>query len=174
MLLMNSISDPDRRAPIDVSDYESVAMPNRLLGARKRSFDPGRTDFASEPPCRLATLDLGVLRGLQRLERRLGKSVLPGMFDILKRHLPRSCAQLWRALDKDDASTIRQISHKLKSSARCLGLPRLGEICARLEKDAKEGRLRGAERQLAAIEMEYDRAVSALQHFIAPTAKPTA
>ncbi len=123
-------------------------------------------DFTSRPPCRLATLDVDVLEGLQRLERRLGKSVLPGMFDILKRHLPRSCAQLWRALDEDDAVTMRQISHKLKSSARCLGLSRLGEICARLEKDAKEGRLRGAETQLAAIEIEYGRASSALQRFL--------
>ncbi len=139
MLLMNSMSNPDL---------------------------PPQADFTSGPPCRLATLDVGVLEGLQCLERRLGKSVLPGMFDILKRHLPRSCAQLWRALDEDDAVTMRQISHKLKSSARCLGLPRLGEICAQLEKDAKDGRLRGAETQLAAIEIEYNRASSALQRFL--------
>ncbi len=140
MLLMNTMSSPDL---------------------------PLQGDFTSRPPSRLATLDVGVLEGLQRLERRLGKRVLPEMFDILKRHLPRSCAQLWRALDDDDAVKMRQIAHKLKSSSRCLGLPRLGEICAQLEKDAREGRLRGAETQLAAIEIEYGRASSALQRFLA-------
>ena len=140
MLLMNSMPNPDV---------------------------PRLGDFTSRPPCRLATLDVGVLEGLQRLERRLGKRVLPEMFDILKRHLPRSCAQLWRALDEDDAMTMRQIAHRLKSSSRCLGLSRLAEVCARLEKDAKEGRLRGAETQLVAIETEYGRASSALQRFLA-------
>ncbi len=148
MLLMNSISNPAGTACTDF---------------------PTQADFTSRPPCRLATLDVGVLEGLQRLERRLGKRVLPGMFDILKHHLPRSCAQLWRALDEDDAVSMRQISHKLKSSARCLGLPRLGEICARLEKDARDGRLRGAESQLTAIEIEYDRASAALQRFLSQT-----
>ncbi len=147
MLLMNSMS----------ASLELDAVPAEF----PRSAGP-----VSEPPCRLATLDVGVLEGLRRLERRLDKSVLPGMFDILKRHLPRSCAQLWQALDEDDATAMRQIAHKLKSSARCLGLPRLGEICAQLEKDARAGRLRGAERQLAAIEIEYDRAFSALQQFL--------
>ncbi len=136
---------------------------------------PLRMKTASEPPCRLATLDLGVLEGLRDLERRLDKRVLPGMFEILKRHLPRSCHQMWQALDEDDAATLKQIAHKLKSSSRCLGMPRLGEICAGLERDAKEGRLRGAERQLAAIEIEYDRASTALERFIdGPAAKSAA
>ena len=144
----------------------SLSNSHKAATSTARAELPG-PDLASSPPCRLATLDVGVLKGLQRLERRLGKRVLPGMFDILERHLPRSCVELWRALDEDDAVTMRQISHKLKSSARCLGLPRLGEICAQLERDAKAGRLRGAESQLAAIEHEYDRAAAALERFLA-------
>ena len=122
------------------------------------------TDAAPEPP---QTLDTSVLKGLQSLERRLGKRVLPGMFEILNRHLPKSCGQMWQALDEDDALTLWQIAHKLKSSAHCLGLSRLGAICARLEQRAKAGQLRDVDRQLTAIEDEYDRAVSALQPFLA-------
>ncbi len=145
MLLINPPSNPDRFT----------------AGALGADCPP-----AGKPPCSLATLDVSVLEGRRRLERRLGKSVLPAMFDILRCHLPRSCEQMWQALDEDDAVTLGQISHKLKSSARCLGMPRLGDLCAQLEKDAKNSRLRGAEGLLAAIEDEYDRAALALRRFM--------
>ncbi len=118
------------------------------------------------PPCRLATLDPTVLDDLQILERRLGKRVLPEMLQIFERHTPPSCVQLWRAVDDDDATTLRQVSHKLKSSARCLGLRRLSELCANLETDARAGSLREAERQLAAIEDELQRGMTALRRFL--------
>ncbi len=117
-------------------------------------------------PGALSTLDPAVIGGLQRLERRLGKPVLPEMLEIFERHMPPSCLRLWQALDDDDAPALRQVSHKLKSSARCLGLQRLGELCARLETDARGGYLREVEDQLAAIEDEFERAASALRRFL--------
>ncbi len=123
---------------------------------------------AVEPPspCRLATLEPDVIEGLRRLERRLGKPVLPEMIEIFERHVPSSCVLLWGAVDDDDATTLRQVSHKLKSSARCLGLRRLSELCERLEREARAERLCHAEPQVLAIEDEFVRAASALRRFL--------
>jgi len=121
----------------------------------------------AERPDRPALLDAGVLKGLRNLERRLGKSLLPEMFEVLERHVPSSLAGLRRALAEGDAASLRRISHKLKSSARSLGLPRLSESCGDLERRAAEGCLASGEDRLAAIEEDYERAAGALERYLA-------
>lgn len=151
----------------DMLRLRSAAEPGGIAAGTVCADRPPRPRAAQEPAAGPASLDAGVLASLERLERRLGKRVLPGMLDVLERHLPRGCLEMWRALAERDAETVRQVSHRLKSSARCLGMLRLGEICARLERESKEGRLGGAERSLEAIEREYARAAAALRRHLA-------
>ena len=153
---------------------KSVPLSNVTAGPEPASHScldpPGRALCAPgnglEHEHRLTTLDVGVLEGILDFERRLGKSVLPGMVEILERHVPPSCVRIRTALGEGDAVTVRRISHKLKSSARCLGLPRLGEVCAELELSAADGCLSGSEARVAAIEQEYEQAASALRRFV--------
>ncbi len=114
----------------------------------------------------LSTLDVAVLDELQNLERRVGKSLLPGMFDVLHEHVPTHCARMRRALVEKDTATLRRISHSLKSSTRSLGLPRLSAACAELELRSMSGTAMGAERLVSAIEKEYDRASLAVRRFL--------
>lgn len=129
-----------------------------------RSADQPATLYRSAPaPCRL---DIGVVDGLQALERRLGKSVLPDMLQVFEAHVPASCTDMRLAIEEGDTVTLRKISHKLKSSANCLGLTRLSAICAELERQASQDLLADAEGLLTTLEDEYDHASTTLRRYL--------
>jgi len=115
---------------------------------------------------RECTLDVTVLDELQKLERRVGKSLLPGMFDVLHEHVPMHCARMRLALVEKDTGTLRRLSHNLKSSARSLGLARLSAACAELEHRCVSSSAVGAESLVSTIEKEYDRASLAVRRFL--------
>ncbi|MEM7353673.1 MAG: Hpt domain-containing protein [Acidobacteriota bacterium] len=140
------------------TEAESARRAPRRSAPRQTQRIPDPT----ETPC----LDASVLDGLRALERRLDKSVLPGMLEVFEAHVPASCADMRRALEEGDAVALRKISHKLKSSAHCLGLARLSAVSAELEQTASTESLAGAEEQLATIEEEYDRAAATLRRFL--------
>ena len=124
-----------------------------------------RADREVSRSLRPVTLDVSVLESIQRLEHRVGKSVLPEMIEVFETHAASSLERLRAALAAGDVVVLRQVAHKLKSSARCLGLMRLGENCAALECLALTGRLVGCEALLASVEEEYGRAEVALGRF---------
>ena len=130
-------------------------MSQTLLGKRKPSSEG-----------QIGTLDLVVLEQLQSLERRAGKSILPGMFEALDRHVPANCIRMRRALEQKDWRTLRRISHNLKSSTRSLGLARLSAACAELERHTFSGSTAGLEHLVGTIEAEYERATPALERFL--------
>lgn len=112
------------------------------------------------------TLDVAVLDQLRGLERRVGRSILPGLFEVLREHVPSGCADLRRAIATSDIKTLRRVSHNLKSSSRSLGLLRLSAACAELELRMASGPVAGAETLVAAIETEFELAASELKRFL--------
>ncbi len=122
----------------------------------------GPSDAARDEPRPPAILDVEVIASLRRLEGRVGRRVLPGMLEILERTVPVACAQLRAATVQGDAATLRQVCHRLKSSTRCLGLLRLSQLCAELERLVEVDCSAVGENLLAALEREYERGAAAL------------
>lgn len=53
--------------------------------------------------------------------------------------------QLTAAAESDDLKTLHRISHTLKSSCKDLGDEAAGDLCAKLESDARAGKVSGAD-----------------------------
>jgi CheY-like chemotaxis protein/HPt (histidine-containing phosphotransfer) domain-containing protein len=70
---------------------------------------------------------------------------------------------LGSAVPKDDAETIEQAAHRLKSSSAMLGADSLADVCRQLEACARSGSLAEAPALLAELQAEFERAELELQ-----------
>jgi len=52
---------------------------------------------------------------------------------VFLKHVPDQVASIGKALESGDQATLKNAAHKLKGSCLAVGIPRMAELCARLE-----------------------------------------
>jgi signal transduction histidine kinase/DNA-binding NarL/FixJ family response regulator len=92
----------------------------------------------------------------------------PGGFlaDVVESFLdsvPKRLDELGQAIDTGDAPRVVQLAHRLKGSAANLGACRLIEPLDQIERSARDGRLSGANKDLADARAEHERAITPLR-----------
>jgi signal transduction histidine kinase/ligand-binding sensor domain-containing protein/DNA-binding response OmpR family regulator len=118
-----------------------------------------------------ATVGLGVpevldLKALERLRAGLGKQanrMLPDLIDRFYQDGERLLGQARQALQQGQADDLRLAAHSLKSTSATFGAMTLSAAARELEHLAREGKLEGAEEQIAQAEAEFATARAALE-----------
>ncbi|NJM44745.1 MAG: Hpt domain-containing protein [Alkalinema sp. RU_4_3] len=86
--------------------------------------------------------------------------------ELFKNYLedaPKRIDQIRMAVEKQDASEIREFSHALRSTSISLGLAKLSQLCKTLELMGKNHVLESASLQLQLILTEYQNVESTIQ-----------
>ena len=117
---------------------------------------------ASEP------LDPEVVASLIELGEEGGESILKVLADIfIQEEGPACLSRIDAALQAGDVEELAEGAHKLKGGAAQLGASRLRDLCADLEKQARDGDASNAAGLLQAISAEMARVYAALEAEVA-------
>jgi PAS domain S-box-containing protein len=108
-------------------------------------------------------IDATALDRIRDMERRGAPRLLERLVQTYVDTAAKLAADAERALERDDATALRQAVHTLKSSSANLGAARLAQRCAELEALARAGRVLAARQDWPAVRDEYQRVVRALQ-----------
>ncbi|MEW5882531.1 MAG: response regulator, partial [Pseudomonadota bacterium] len=108
-------------------------------------------------------IDATVLDRIRDMERRGAPRLLERLIRTYLDTAAKLATDAERALERDDATALRQAVHTLKSSSANLGAARLAQRCAELEALARAGRVLDARQDWPAARDEYQRVVRALQ-----------
>ena len=146
---------------------------NAMVGDREKCLASGMDDYVSKP---LHRADL--LAALQRQGPQdtspLSEKILRGIFDddapeelarlveIFNESAPDSITRMRDALTAKNAPQLAMAAHTLKGSCGSLGSTTLRELCALLEKNARDGQLEGADELIASAGTELHRFSEAL------------
>ena len=109
------------------------------------------------PPLNRALLD-----DLRALEREGVPGMVVRMIDAYMGTAPASREELLRAIDAEDAESLRKAAHSLKSSSGNLGAGRLSDFCRKLEEIGRSGSTKQAAELLDDFQAEYARVEAAL------------
>ncbi len=90
-------------------------------------------------------------------------SFLAELLKAFKEEAPGLVEGIRTAAQTNDAHKLRQSAHSLKGGSGNLGAVRLADLCAELEKMGRNGALEGAAPLAAQVELEYQRALQALE-----------
>lgn len=118
--------------------------------------------MTASPPA--AQLDTEAIHRLRELDPSGGNKLLERVVAAFSNSLDRLLPDLARARqgDKLDLTTIRHVSHTLKSSSASLGAMALSSRCADIETMARDGRTEGLEEQLDAMLQDIQQVRAAL------------
>jgi signal transduction histidine kinase/CheY-like chemotaxis protein len=108
-------------------------------------------------------LDPKRLDSLRRLGETAGKPIVQPLIETYLAETPRRLARMREAVARSDAADLNFVAHSLKGISAQLGVVRVAEISAQLERMGAEAELGGAEQLLAALERELERAVPPLE-----------
>lgn len=103
---------------------------------------------------------------LSELRTMLGDDADVMIQELFKNYLedaPKRIDQIRMAVEKQDASEIREFSHALRSTSISLGLAKLSQLCKTLELMGKNHVLESASLQLQLILTEYQNVESTIQ-----------
>jgi HPt (histidine-containing phosphotransfer) domain-containing protein len=73
---------------------------------------------------------------------------------VFLKHVPEQVTAIGRAIETSDSATLKSAAHKLKGSCLAVGIPRMAELCGKLE--AGEG-------DAAALYSELERVYASVQ-----------
>lgn len=104
-------------------------------------------------PTPAALLDAVAVRRLRELDPRGESRLLERLVAAFSNSLDRLLPDLERARQNDtlDLTTVRHVSHTLKSSSASLGAMALSVRCAHIESMARDGQTEGLPEQLDAL-----------------------
>jgi DNA-binding response OmpR family regulator len=119
---------------------------------------------------RLVALDKDRVRELQELAAGDGQ-LLQELIDLFLTNAPELLQQMRRAVEDEDASTLRKAAHTLKGSSGQMGALQMQELCGTLETLAATGSLVGVEAPLSEVSVAFERAVSELKALAQPSGK---
>jgi PAS domain S-box-containing protein len=149
---------------------------NAMLGDREKCLAAGMDDYVSKPLHR-AELRAALERQVQKPTAPFSEKVLRGivdddpkelakLVDLFTASAPGNIASMREALAALNAPLLARAAHTLKGSCGSLGATTLREICLRLEQNAREGQLEGAEELIASAEEELHRFTEALTDYL--------
>ena len=116
------------------------------------------TEAASE----FDAAQIAVLRALR------GGALLPQLLKVYRDEAGQQLQKLAAAVAAADATTLRSISHTLKSSSFSVGAKRVGELCATLEAGVRNQSLADGGAELTAqITAAYESLLPELEQLVA-------
>ena len=171
-----------REMPNDIGRLPIIALTaNTLQGDEQACLAVGMNGFLAKPYL-LATLraelarwltrapvaasgalDMTVIESLRDLDETGSMDLAQEVFSVFLSSSARRLVELNAAIAQGDVQSLGKIAHALKSSAANVGALVLSEHFRELEKLAREGRLDEALGQLATMQQEHARAVSAIE-----------
>lgn len=110
----------------------------------------------------LPALDRAALNNLRNLGGTADPGLLAEMIDLFLSEAPPLIEAMDKAVLGGSALALRQAAHSLKGSSNTLGAKTLAELCASLEKMARDEQLIDAGPVLAGLKSEYGRVAPAL------------
>jgi CheY-like chemotaxis protein len=155
---------------------------NAMLGDREKCLAAGMDDYVSKP-VRRAELRAALERQAKPPTAPLSEKVLRGVVDddpaelaklveLFAAFAPANLATMREALAARNAPLLARAAHTLKGSSGSLGATTLREVCLRLEQNAREGQLEGAEELIASAEQELHRFIEALNSYLHAHSSP--
>jgi two-component system, sensor histidine kinase and response regulator len=111
----------------------------------------------------IASLDATAVSGLRDLDPQGRNGLVERVVKAFQESLARLAPQLLSALQANDATVMRHVSHTLKSSSASIGALRLSSLCAELEAAVRAGVTEGLEARVEAIRGEIENVKPALE-----------
>ncbi len=108
-------------------------------------------------------LDPERLASLRLLGGASGKPILPILVETYLAEVPRRLARMREAVVRADAEDLNFVAHSLRGISAQLGVVRVADLSAELERMGRDAELGGADALLAQLEREIDRAVPLLE-----------
>ncbi len=108
-------------------------------------------------------LDPERLASLRRLGGASGKPILPALVETYLAEAPRRLARMREAVARADAADLNFVAHTLRGISAQLGVLRVSDLSAELERMGRDAELGGAGTLLAQLEREIERAVPLLE-----------
>lgn len=75
---------------------------------------------------------------LDQLARDIGPEVMPMIYASCHEEIMRTASRIRRAIEQDDVALIEAEAHRLKSSARTIGLDKLADLACAAETSARD------------------------------------
>jgi CheY-like chemotaxis protein len=152
--------------PIDINDLETVLERAQRQTTSVRQGRVSRSDKTQSnlPPA----LDQIVLNALRSLKSEVDPDPLSGLIALYLKDAEPRLEKMAGALNRRDVPDLAAAAHSLKGTSNNLGARRLGELCGRLEKEAKAGNLEAAATTLPVVQEEFSRVKEALEQEIDP------
>jgi CheY-like chemotaxis protein len=159
-----------------MDDYLSKPVrPPDMVACLERYRRPSNTRFA--PPIKgtgrlraeqleqRVAIDVTVLNRLRSAMGNGGSQLLVDLIDIFLEDAPKKVAQIVAAVKLQDARTLCDAAHPLKSSSASLGAKLFSEMCQQLEEMGSKGALNGTQEGAEALMAEYERVRKALLQY---------
>lgn len=159
-----------------MDDYLSKPVrPPDMVACLERYRRPNNTRFA--PPIKSTgrlraeeleqrvAIDVTVLNRLRSAMGNGGSQLLVDLIDIFLEDAPKKVAQIVAAAKLQDARTLADAAHPLKSSSASLGAKLFSEMCQQLEEMGAKGNMSGTEEGAEALMAEYERVRKALLQY---------
>lgn len=116
-----------------------------------------------QPLAKKSVLDYQVLQNLSKMAGKRANEVIKNVIMSYLEDSPLRLSTIQTAIEKQDAPTLRQAVHGLRSASANLGATHLADLCEEIETLARHNNLSTATEKLPALQIEYDRVCYALQ-----------
>ncbi|MCC6174583.1 MAG: Hpt domain-containing protein [Chloroflexi bacterium] len=142
------------------------------------SIDPGRADVSpnvdnAQPVDLAPVLDRQALAMLRDPDFGGDPEFLADLIDVFFADTPPRLEALSAAVATASPTELARAAHALKGSTGNLGIRRMQELCAEIERLGRHGSTDGAASKVARLRREYETASAALISFLSPDVPPT-
>ncbi len=150
-------------ASVEPASVEGVAPVSERSPAVTSTGSPTNGAVSAEAPADAGTeaeppvLDPQIIESLRDIE------VLDEAIELYLQDSPALWERIQDAITAGTAPQLVEAAHSLKSTSGTIGASALYTICQRLETCAKEGDVPGASALMEAVEVQYKRAIAALE-----------